>query len=71
MMCRYIVDFICFEKKVIIELDGGQHAEQVSYDKERQMWLEGKGFLVVRFWDNQVMKEIEAVVEAIFRALGC
>jgi very-short-patch-repair endonuclease len=66
---KYIVDFVCLEKRLIIEVDGGQHSEQVSYDLERSAWLEEQGFRVLRFWDNQVLKETEAVKEVIIGPL--
>jgi very-short-patch-repair endonuclease len=66
---RYIVDFVCFEKKLIIEVDGGQHAEQLAYDIDRRAWLEKEGFRILRFWDNQVLKEVESVKEAIVSTL--
>ena len=66
---NYIVDFVCFEKKLIIEVDGGHHSEQVVYDLERSAWLGGQGFRVLRFWDTQVLKETEAVKEKILEAL--
>jgi very-short-patch-repair endonuclease len=66
---RYIVDFVCFEEKLIIELDGGQHFEQSAYDSERTAWLGSQGFRVLRFWNDQVLKEIEAVKESILEAL--
>ena len=65
----YFVDFVCFEQRVIIELDGGQHAEHVAYDSERTAWLENQGFRVLRFWNNQVFEEIEGVKEVIAEAL--
>ena len=68
---RYVVDFICFEKRLIIEVDGGQHSEHVVYDSKRNTWLEKQGFSVLRFWDNQVLKETEAVKEVIMGGLGC
>lgn len=67
---KYIVDFVCFENKLIIEVDGGQHSEQIVYDLERSTWLEGQGFRILRFWDSQVLKETEAVKEKIFEALN-
>lgn len=67
---RYIVDFVCFEKKLIVELDGGQHAARVLSDAERTAWLEQQGFRVLRFWDNDVLKNIEAVSETITAALS-
>jgi len=54
---RYIVDFINFETKLIIELDGGQHATQKDEDKRRDTWFEQQGFEVLRFWDNEVFKK--------------
>jgi len=66
---RYIVDFVCLEKRLIIEVDGGHHSEQVAYDLERDAWLEKQGFSILRFWDNQVFKEIESVEEIIMSAL--
>jgi len=67
---NYIVDFVCFEKRLIIEVDGGQHSEHVTYDSKREAWLESQGFKILRFWDNQVLKEIEAVTEVIFEVLS-
>lgn len=66
---RYIADFVCFEKRLIIEVDGGQHLEQKGYDSERDRWLEKEGFRILRFWDNQILKEIEAVKQVIIEAL--
>lgn len=66
---RYIVDFICLEQKLIIELDGGQHAEQQEYDKKRTLFLEKEGYRVLRFWNNEVMENIEAVWDRIMQAL--
>jgi adenine-specific DNA-methyltransferase len=66
---KYIVDFVCFERKLIIELDGSQHAEEVAYDLERSAWLEEQGFRILRFWDNQVFNETEGVKEIIIEAL--
>ena len=65
----YIVDFVCLEKRLIVELDGGQHAEQVRSDTNRTAWLETQGFRVIRFWNHHVLNEIEAVKEAIGEAL--
>ena len=68
-MGRYILDFYCHEKKFGIELDGGQHAENVNYDQRRDNWLLMQGVHVLRFWNNQVLAETEAVVEVIYCAL--
>jgi very-short-patch-repair endonuclease len=69
---RFIVDFVCFEKRLVIELDGGQHAEaaQASYDAERTAWLEKEGFHVLRFWDHDVFKNLDAVKGAIAQAVA-
>ena len=68
----YIVDFVCFEQKVIIELDGGQHNEatQAVYDSARTAWLQAQGFKVLRFWNNQVLSELDSVKAALLEALG-
>jgi hypothetical protein len=49
------VDFLCYEKKIIVELDGGQHVERAAYDDRRTRFLENQGYRVIRFWDNDVM----------------
>ena len=65
----YIVDFVCFEKRLIIEVDGGQHNSQYLYDERRDAWLEQQGFRVLRFWNNEVLQNIEGVKEVIWQAL--
>lgn len=62
---RYIVDFVCLERRLIIELDGGQHAEQAAYDQHRDAWLRSQGYTVLRFWNNEVMQQLEGVLEQI------
>ncbi len=62
---NYIVDFICFEKKLIIEVDGGQHSLQKDEDRERDMHLEKNGFKILRFWNNEVLENMEGVLEKI------
>ena len=64
-MGRYIVDFVCVERRLIIELDGGQHAEQATYDQHRDEWLRSQGYTVLRFWNNEIMQQMEAVLEQI------
>ncbi len=64
---KYIVDFVCFEKDLVIELDGGQHAEQSEDDRVRDSWLNSQGFKVLRFWNNEVFANIEGVFEIIRR----
>ena len=66
----YIVDFACLEKKLIIELDGSQHMKAMEYDKPRDNFLKGKGFTVLRFWNNEIFAETEAVLELIYRKLN-
>ena len=66
---RYIVDFICLEKRLVIEVDGGQHSEQVAYDVERDIWLRDQGFNVLRFWNHDVLKNIDGVVDVVVQAL--
>jgi very-short-patch-repair endonuclease len=66
---RYIVDFVCLEKRVVIEVDGGQHAQQAADDEERDAWLRHEGFLVLRFWNHEVLKNCNAVKEVILGAL--
>lgn len=61
----YIVDFVCMEEKLIIELDGGQHAENLSYDHKRDSWLRSQRFTVLRFWNNELFNETESVLEKI------
>ena len=61
----YIVDLVCFETRLIVELDGGQHTEQQTEDTVRTIFLESQGFRVVRFWNNEVLGNIEGVLESI------
>ena len=68
-MGPYIVDLICLSKKLIIELDGGQHATQIVYDEKRTSWLESQGFKVLRFWNNEVLTNTESVLEIILKHL--
>ena len=65
----YIVDFVCIKKKLVIELDGGQHLEQEQYDAERTAFLQSKGYRVLRFWNHDVMIDLNAVIIAIQEAL--
>ena len=66
---RYIVDFLCFERKLVVELDGGQHQEQANYDAERTRVLESRGYRVIRFWNNLVLEDTDAVLQAVLIAL--
>lgn len=66
----YIADFVSMEHKLIIELDGGQHAEQIVYDNARTEFLNSQGYRVVRFWNNEVLQNTEAVLEQILKYCG-
>jgi very-short-patch-repair endonuclease len=61
---RYVVDFVSLEKKVLVEVDGGQHAHDPD-DRIRDAWLQAEGYRVLRFWDNQVFNDMEAVLDII------
>jgi very-short-patch-repair endonuclease len=66
----YIVDFVCLTEKLVVELDGGQHAERVPYDERRTKALSEKGYRLLRFWNNDVMQNTEAVLETILAELN-
>lgn len=66
---KYITDFCCIKHKLVIELDGSQHLNQQEYDAERTRYLESVGYTVIRFWNNQVLKDMEGVLQAIRLAL--
>jgi very-short-patch-repair endonuclease len=66
---RYIVDFCCADAKLIIELDGGQHATRISQDANRTKILEATGYLVLRFWNNDVLQNTRGVLEEILNTL--
>ena len=61
----FIADFEHRKAKVVIELDGGQHREAASYDEERTKWLEHRGYVVLRFWNSDVLRDTDAVVHLI------
>jgi len=66
---NYIVDFVCFGNKLVIEVDGGQHLDN-RQDQQRDTWLRSQGFEVLRFWNNEVLEQTEAVLERIFQVLS-
>jgi len=66
--CDYILDFVCLENKLIIEVDGSQHFLQSEYDEIRTKRLQSAGFHLLRFWNNEVLDEFEAVKEKIWMA---
>jgi very-short-patch-repair endonuclease len=61
----FIVDFVCLDRKLIIEIDGGQHAEQREKDTARDAWFRTEGFTVMRFWNHEVLQNIAGVLTAI------
>lgn len=66
----FILDFVCLEPKLVIELDGGQHATSANYDSYRTLKLEGDGFEVLRFWNNEVIENIEGVMDVVYRLIA-
>jgi very-short-patch-repair endonuclease len=65
---RFVVDFACTRHHLIVEADGGQHADSEA-DAERTRWLEGQGWRVLRFWNNDILANTEGVLERILEAL--
>ncbi|MBV8657196.1 MAG: endonuclease domain-containing protein [Burkholderiales bacterium] len=65
----YIVDFVHFDARVIVEADGGQHLESQS-DAERDAWLQQQGFAVLRFWNDDILQRTDSVLETIWHALA-
>lgn len=65
----YFADFACLEAKLVVELDGGQHVEAAGYDAARTLTMEREGFRVLRFWNNEVLTQTDAVCEQILRAV--
>jgi len=66
---KYIVDFVCFKEKLIIELDGGQHADQQQQDEARTRWLQSQGYRVIRFWNTEALASPEGVYQLVQEAL--
>ena len=62
---RYIADFVCHSARLVVEVDGGQHAVRTAADQERSKVLEANGYRVLRFWNNEVLKNIDGVLEEI------
>ena len=65
-----IVDFCCFEGRLVVELDGGQHAARSQADRQRSSWIVAHGYRALRFWDNEVIENINGVLERIADALN-
>jgi len=66
---RYILDFVCLEARLVIELDGSQHQDSPT-DRERDAWLEAQGFQILRFWNHEVLTQPDAVLERLFDVLN-
>jgi very-short-patch-repair endonuclease len=64
---HYIVDFVCFEHRLVIEVDGGQHADSL-HDQRRDRWLAANNFRVLRFWNNEVLTNLEGVMTVLAQA---
>jgi very-short-patch-repair endonuclease len=67
---KFIVDFVSIKRRLVIEMDGSQHVQQEKYDNERTEYLESHGYKVIRFWNEDVMKDINGVIQAIQLALN-
>jgi len=65
----YIADFACIDRKLIVELDGGQHQDQIVYDEERTIFLQIQGWQVLRFWNNDVSNNLDGVLASVVDAL--
>jgi very-short-patch-repair endonuclease len=66
---RYIVDFVCFERRLVVECDGSQHAES-AHDEVRDAWLRQQGFTIARFWNHEVLNAPESVMDTILARAG-
>lgn len=64
---KYIVDFVCYEKLVIIECDGSQHIANSQKDQIRDRWFEDQGYRILRFWDYEILQNIDEVLEKIYQ----
>jgi very-short-patch-repair endonuclease len=67
---NYVLDFVCMDRRLVVEVDGSQHAEDVVYDEMRTKHLNDAGFKVLRFWNNEVLAQTDAVVQVIWDALN-
>lgn len=66
----YILDFVCLERRVVIELDGGQHTDAIDYDARRTHALELGGFIVLRFWNHDIIENTTGVLELIWKTMS-
>ncbi|HEX7046712.1 MAG TPA: DUF559 domain-containing protein [Gammaproteobacteria bacterium] len=69
VIAGYIVDFVCLEAGLIVESDGSQHQEREEYDARRTVQLEREGYKVLRFWNNEILRETKSVLEEILKHL--
>ena len=67
---RYVADFVCMSSRVIVEIDGGQHAQRRQYDAQRTRQLQNEGFAVLRFWNNEVMQNLDGVLCVLVKVLA-
>ncbi len=66
----YIADFVCLDRRLVVELDGSQHNKQIEYDSERDAFLAGKGFEVMRIWNYDVLTDMDGTLHRVLVALG-
>ncbi|MGD2082197.1 MAG: DUF559 domain-containing protein [Chromatiales bacterium] len=66
---RYVVDFVCLDEQLIVEIDGSQHADTTTFDQRRTDYLQSRGHRVLRFWDNEILEHLGAVLERIHQVL--
>jgi very-short-patch-repair endonuclease len=67
----YIADFVCLDARLIVEIDGGQHAStEAARDKKRDAWLRSQGFAILRYWNNDVLAKLNGVLEDIAATLS-
>ena len=66
---QFICDFVSREKRIVIELDGGQHSQAIAYDERRTRFLNAQGYRVIRFWNSEVLDNIEGVLTRIMQVL--
>jgi very-short-patch-repair endonuclease len=69
-MGQYIADFVCHEERLIVEIDGGQHDRSSPQEAERTGFLQNQGYRVLRFWNNEVLANLDGVREAVAGELG-
>jgi adenine-specific DNA-methyltransferase len=66
----FVVDFVCLDRRLIIELDGGQHALDVEEDRKRSLFLESQGYTILRLWNNEVFENMEGVLQTVLSVLN-